>query len=211
VYEGQLVATTNGPWITKPPSRSPATSPQQRRVEENDWTVLDPITEVMTKMWKRVERIGTPDSEPIEDGDNPDSIVVEVRLDAAGPTSMACPLRGSPEEEERKHRRYRSQGDVCAVNVVCTRDKLGEVVAAIDEAIEYANDQLEAVELAAITVQLDQREAESARAKERHAELRIALRGRRNRGGFRGKEQRSRRRMNHSTNGTRTNDFRDLD
>jgi hypothetical protein len=121
--------------------------------------------------WKRVERIGQPRA---KDYPGPEGgLTLEVSYMAPG---AGTPMWDTHLWDKLKHCGFSqysgtSGGAVVSKSLRCKEDEIPDVVAAFDKAIEYANDEFEANELAAARRSREAAEASAKQTTERQAYL----------------------------------------
>jgi hypothetical protein len=130
----------------QPPSQIRRTSAAEARelglgdADDHDWTKLDTITDLMATTWRPAGRVGRPNVSA--NTQKPGWLRMNVSWSPTGPPPwwklFAAKLR-----ESFPFQTTGEQGDVKWVFVDCREDDLERVVGAVDEAIEYANNQFE--------------------------------------------------------------------
>lgn len=126
---------------------------------ESDEEFLQALGLDVVSSWRRVEHKRSPDIRPSRD--HPGDVTIEMPFSPTAPTWWNEHLKGRLREFGFGETLMRSVGEHASIRLRCAEDNAAAVIGQIHDAIEFANDQFEAIELAAARRALVARDADT--------------------------------------------------
>lgn len=136
---------------------------------ESDEDFLEAIGPTVAKTWRRATHDHAPDIRP--SSTRAGGVRIEMPYKPAAPPWWDEHLKRRLREHGFGDFVMRSVGEHASVAVECSEDAAAESISAIHDAIEFANDQFEATELAAAQRAMEQRAADLGTAQNRRTQI----------------------------------------